>query len=425
MQVVAPDTFERAIIGCLTQLAPSEAKELAANALPALFHNPRNAYVYGVLRESALKGMPLGAETASAAIKQAGSLEHFGGAENAVEFYINDCEEVAGQISSYGEYVDKLKLTHARKTLTTALDESALKAASADSIEEATSQALAGVMQSVADLSSISVKRGNSIADLREGYMERYRGGDTAIAFPQEQLNTTGGVRPGNIVFLSGYTASKKSWTGLDWLTQWMRDRSAWFYTLEMSKDDCLERLLAMECGLDYTDLLKRDLPSGMVDECLETVSAFPLQIHDGGLTVDRMISDHAAAGDDAPSIVAVDHLHLMDFGDDLRMGMNTGLLRLKNWAVEKQLILVLLAQLKRPDDKKKLPRPTMYMFRESSAIEQIADYAIFVHPEREEVVDNFGFKSEKEKMIMWCEKQRNGIPGDAFEVAFKGYRLR
>jgi replicative DNA helicase len=91
-----------------------------------------------------------------------------------------------------------------------------------------------------------------------------------------------------------------------------------------------------------------------------------------------------------------------------------------KAFATENRVAMVLLAQLSRPENRTKPPRPSMYMLKEAGGIEQIADYVVMIHQERE-LVQGY----EQSRRIMWVEKQRQGVAAREFEVDFRRYRIR
>lgn len=421
MNIVSPDIFERATIGAMLTLPAEKCKHLTLSVKPEHFHTPRNEHLYGVLRDACANGTPYSPDTAVAAVKLAGCvLEHFGAHDGAVEAVIEDCISAAEPIESCAEYVKKLKLVHARKEMMNALDKATIEAASGQNPEDVAVIPLGKVVEASAAIRQECSNRGGSIANIAPDFLSRYSSGDHALPFPQYQLNTIGGARPGNIIIGSGYTGAKKSWWGIDLMSFWMkRGKRVQYRTIEMSRYDVIERLIAMEHDYKHEDVVERRIPSQELRSCFDILEHWPIEIIDGACSIDGVMGDVLAAGTDKPDVIIIDHLHLMEIaGGDYRMGLNLMLSRLKTFAVEQDIIIVLLAQVARPDKRTgELPDPTIYMFKESGAIEQIADYAIFVHNKTD--------SSGRSYTIMYCEKQRSGQPAGKFEVGFSKYRLR
>jgi replicative DNA helicase len=423
VDLAAPDTFELATIGALMRLDPKDSFQLSTQVTPDLFHVPRNRFMFERLQAAALNNTPLGAEAAAAMLKAAqGHMEHFGTHDGAVEAVLDRCVEAADPPTSWPQFAKHLKLAHARKVLGAALDEASIEAAGAASVSEATSIAIGHVIEATTKLRPMTKELGHSIGDLREGFVSSYECGDDALAFPQQHLNTIGGARPGNVVVVTAYTGVGKSWLGLDWATVWMRQgKRVRYYTLEMTEHEVMERLLAMEHGYKLEDVIERRVPAREIKDCLEILRCFSLEIVGGSLTAQQLISDVLSMGDEKPHVVVVDHLHLMDvIGKDYRLGLNDALRLLKTFAIENNIILVLLAQLRRPEQRSELPEPSLYMLKESGAIEQIADYAIFLHRRSDQHGDAFG-----DAYMIWTEKQRQGKPASKAEVRFRDYRFR
>lgn len=421
MNIVAPDIFERATIGAMLTLPAEKRKHLALSVRPEHFHTPRNEHLYSVLRDACANGTPYSPDTAVAAIKLSGCvLEHFGAHEGAVEAVVEDCIQAAEPLESSGQYANQLKLIHARKEMMRAIDQAAIEATSGLSPENVAVIPLGKVAEAASIIRQDCSNRGGSIAHIAPDFLKRYSSGDHALPFPQYQLNTIGGARPGNIIVGSGYTGAKKSWWGIDLMSFWMKlGKRVQYRTIEMSRYDVIERLIAMEHEYKHEDVVERRIPSSELSDCFRILEHWPIEIIDGACSIDAVISDTLSAGDSKPDVIIIDHLHLMEIaGGDYRMGLNLMLSRLKTFAVEQEIIIVLLAQVARPDKRTgDLPDPTIYMFKESGAIEQIADYAIFVHNKTD--------SSGRGYTIMYCEKQRSGQPAGKFEVGFNKYRLR
>jgi replicative DNA helicase len=113
--------------------------------------------------------------------------------------------------------------------------------------------------------------------------------------------------------------------------------------------------------------------------------------------------------------LVIVDHIHLMPMdGRDYRVAFNDAMARLKDLAKREGIVLILLAQLGRQKGKVTYggetfettqPVPKLSYYRESSALEQIADIAMFVYR-----FPNQLDKPSKEAWIM-VAGQRDGRP--------------
>lgn len=433
MTVQSPDTFERAVIGCLVTLPPDDARSLALSLSPDLFHHPRNRHAFTTLRGPATMGTPYGHQTAIAAIKQSpGTLEHFGATEGAVEAMMEGCTEACDPFQSWEQYASQLKLSHTRRVLSGAFDEAAMEAASAGSVGEASTLALSKVIEAANLLRPVSDQDQHNIMSVAMRYQAAYQDKDTVIPFPQEHLNTIGGLRPGEICILAAFTAHRKSWIAIDWTLEWAKlGNRVRFFTLEMPASQVLERMIAMEFNVAHENLICRRIELPHVQRWLGQISDNPIEIVQGVTSAqDVMASAYSPEG--KPDVVVIDHLQLLQFGGTpelRRISIDDVLSALKGWAVDNQIAVVIVSQFRRPILLKdqKLPRPDIYMLKESGGIEQIADYIIFTHESKTQKSSHFGdsIVEGPSEIELWVAKQRNGEPNPAQVMTFRNYRMR
>jgi replicative DNA helicase len=414
-----PEVFEMSIIGAMIS-DTDLAKDIAYKADPSLFGSMRNQYAYTVLREAAMRDCPLGLSAAVAAIDNTpGGFEYYDLSTEAIRLHLMECVRIAEPAASWEEYLRGLELSHSRRSMLSALDTAQVGIMEAGDAAEAVSAALEAVSEVARECSY------SSSADLEpvDHFMAAYEdtGGALRIPFTQEPLNTVGGMRAPNVVVVSAYTGGLKSWTCCDWaLNAASLGQRVRFYPLEMSKIEMLERLAAMHCGLDYTDMVCHRLPSSIVRDAITQVCDLPIDFAMGKNNGQKIIADILSC-DEKPNVVIVDHLQLLTGNGDNRQRIDSALEQFKATAIEHDICFILVSQLSRPENKSVPPEPNMFMLKESGGIEQIADYIIFVH---EFIEKEMGY--EKSTRRMWTAKQRNGTPAGKFDVRFtNNYRLR
>ena len=414
-----PVIFEQAIIGSMICPGTPEA-EIAKACSTEWFVDPRNQNIYGILYEAAQSSMKLNAATLVAAIEQSGwKSQFFGSQSGAVAGYIDQCVAAADGGMAWKFYAERLSISYGRIVVASKLDAASLAASEASTVAELATSVLEPIVDASIELTSIMRSGGDNAMELSGEFEQEYGREFDSIPFPQANLNTMGGIQRSQIAILAAYTGQGKSWLGLDWMLAFAKeDRRCWLYTLEMSWIQMWQRLIAMVSGHELRDIVQKKLPWQSLKSYNERLQSMPINIRKTStLTVDRMITEFIASGDERPEVIFIDHMHLMDFGPDLR-SMDTGLSRIKTFAVEYDVAVVLIAQLSRPENRISIPKPSIYMLRNSGAIEQIADYIIFVHKNVEEA---YG----REYHTMWTAKQRQGEPAKEFEVLFDGYRFR
>lgn len=126
-----------------------------------------------------------------------------------------------------------------------------------------------------------------------------------------------GGVRPGNVIVLSGYLGLGKS-TLASWVTLNVveQDYPALFVPLEMSRIEVLERIDTMVINFSHRLLRMRELPDKDVENWRRIAKQFSALKHDlavldgvGSFTIDKL---YAEINRHKPHFTVVDYVQLM-----------------------------------------------------------------------------------------------------------------
>ncbi|QQR79459.1 MAG: replicative DNA helicase [Deltaproteobacteria bacterium] len=188
-------------------------------------------------------------------------------------------------------------------------------------------------------------------------------------------------------------------------------------FSLEMSKEQLVQRLLCMEARIDSSKLrggflTDSDWPrltraAGELSESAIYVDDTPaINILEMRAKARRLQKEHGLG------LIIVDYLQLMrglSSGGDSREREISEISRsLKALAKELRVPIIALSQLNRAVENRKPPIPIMADLRESGAIEQDADVIIFLY--REEVYDKETLNKGIAEVIIG--KQRNGPIG-------------
>lgn len=420
----SPDTFERAIIGCLIENYGGLAPKIAGQVDPELISVPRNLHCYQTLRNAALAGTPLGYKTAIASISQApGMLEHFQNAD-AVQEFIEECIEDGYPYASWEQYVKELHLAYTRRKLMAAFDDASISALGASNAEDAQADAISKVIEVAGELRRNSVHESYGMDSIVDRYLEMYNSDEgSAIPFPQHQLNTLGGYRAGDIVVLCAATGGKKSWVAIDWCLEAYKSsgKSSRIYTMEMSEEEVVNRMLSIKDGLDNEKIFNRKIDPEVIEGKLNELGQMPISIVDKRISPGRIISDLAAMGDDRPDIVCVDHIDLFTFKDGNEVNALKGALaNFKDAAKQYGVTFILVAQFRRPRNDQEAEHPNLTMLKGGSSIEQISSYVIYMNEEVDRTSHGDYYQSK-----MWAAKQRHGKSAGKFTVNFENYKVR
>jgi replicative DNA helicase len=239
------------------------------------------------------------------------------------------------------------------------------------------------------------------------------------IPTPWWQVNDwlNGGLAKGRLVTIGGRPSVGKSLGGLN-IAAFAAENGhpAVFFSLEMSRPEVTNRILACGGDVELGSLIRRRLESdslGRIDEYANQFSKMPLWVDDRErVTVEQI----AARCRMIPNlqVAVVDYLQLVT-ASDTRVSREQQVAHisrsLKIMARELDIAVVVAAQLNRGPVKDGKPRdPTIADLRESGAVEQDSDQVLLLHrPEDDEAV-----------VRMICGKNRTGRTGVA-DLLFEG----
>jgi replicative DNA helicase len=252
-----------------------------------------------------------------------------------------------------------------------------------------------------------------------------------------EQLDRLlGGLQPSDLIIVAARPSMGKTALALTMATsaaKRFRMRIAMF-SLEMSAEQLVQRLISAETGIDAQRLRLGDVREEewqLLVQAASTLSETNIFIDDSpSLTVMEMRSKarriHAQYGLD---LVIVDYLQLMqgDRRSENRVQEISNISRgLKGLARELNVPVVALSQLSRAVEARQDKHPQLSDLRESGSIEQDADVVLFIYR------DAMYFKTEEEWVRaypdrpytpglaeVWVSKQRNGPAGKKVDLFF------
>ncbi len=202
-------------------------------------------------------------------------------------------------------------------------------------------------------------------------------------------------------------------------------------FSLEMSKDQLVERLLASQANIDSWRLRTGKLQDGAGDNdfsrlqtAMGSLSEAPLYINDAGMVnilqiraMSRRLQQEHGLG-----LIVIDYLQLMDHTNKYAspiQQVTENSRALKMLAKELNVPIIVLSQLNRSVEQRTPHRPMLSDLRDSGAIEQDADVVMFIYRE-----DKYNENSlEKNIAEIIIAKHRNGATG-AIKLYFDENRV-
>ena len=230
----------------------------------------------------------------------------------------------------------------------------------------------------------------------------------------------TSGLHGSELIFVAARPSMGKTALCLN-MAQYMafkKDYSVAIFSLEMSKNQLMNRLLSMESKVNSQNIrtgsLKDDDWSSLI-ESAGIIGGSKLMIDDTpGITVSEMRSKcRKYKLEHGLDVVFIDYLQMMSSSSrksDSRQQEISEITRsLKALARELDVPIVVLSQLSRlPDQRASDHRPVLSDLRESGSIEQDADVVMFIYRD-----DYYNRDSERKGIAeIIIAKQRNGPVG-------------
>jgi len=225
-----------------------------------------------------------------------------------------------------------------------------------------------------------------------------------------------GGLKGGDMVVLAARPSMGKTAFALS-LAQniGFRKKSVAIFSLEMSKEQLTDRMIASAMGIDSWKLAKGELEDeefAKIGEAMEKLSDANIYIDDsaGGNLIDLKSKARRLKMESGLDVIIIDYLQLMTNGNNLNRVQEVSEISrgIKSLARELDVPIIALSQLSRAVESRPDKRPVLSDLRESGSIEQDADIVMMMY--RDDYYDEF---SEKKGVTdIFIRKNRNGPTG-------------
>jgi len=188
--------------------------------------------------------------------------------------------------------------------------------------------------------------------------------------------------------------------------------KSVAIFSLEMSKEQLTDRMIASAMGIDSWKLQKWELEDSefaKIWEAMEMLSKADIYIDDsaGWNLVDLKSKARRLKMESRLDLIIIDYLQLMSNGNSMNRVQEVSEISrwIKSLARELDVPIIALSQLSRAVESRPDKRPVLSDLRESGSIEQDADIVMMIY--REDYYDEF---SERKWVTdLFIRKNRNG----------------
>ncbi|WP_455640360.1 replicative DNA helicase [Parabacteroides sp.] len=240
----------------------------------------------------------------------------------------------------------------------------------------------------------------------------------------------SGGLHKGELTVLAGRPSMGKSavalWMALNAARQ---GKAVVFFSVEMSKEQVVMRLLSMISGVDAGCLRFKGTSAAdrlCLEKAQEELDRLPITLeYCGSDTVEDIRAKAQMLHKQGKlSVLFIDYLNLIhivlskgQLQETTDLALGNIVRKIKLMAEEMDIPVVLLAQMNRESERRQLPNfPVLSDLRNSGAIEQVADVVLFVYR-----AEKYGMTHDpktKEDLrgvgMLFLAKNRNGATGVA-----------
>ncbi len=225
------------------------------------------------------------------------------------------------------------------------------------------------------------------------------------------------GFKRGDLIILAGRPSMGKSAMALNFAQNvWEQGKNVAIFSLEMSKEQLTDRLIAAAMAVDSWRLQKWKLSEdefARMGDALEKLSRSKIYMDDspaGAGLVELKSKARRLKMESWLDLVIIDYLQLMSSGNSMNRVQEVSEISrgLKSLARELDVPVIALSQLSRGVEARPDKRPMMSDLRESGSIEQDADIVLMIY--REDYYNEF---SETPWITnVYIRKNRNGPTG-------------
>src|SRR3990172_4042059 len=387
---------EEAVIASLL-VDPDAIYKVAPKLKSEDFFREKNAWVYEACRALWDRNESLNQITVAHELSRAGRLENVGGAAYLSRLIADlptsvGVEHYAGIVQRDASY---------RRLITVAGQIAGLAYQGGPDV---------GDVLAKAETLVAAVRQGETVRDfvhireLLQGYLDASESGAAATAAQTRAITTgfmdldtlLGGLKRGDLVIVAARPSLGKTSLVLNFARNaaMRQHATVGFFSIEMAAEQIVQRLLAMESGVDSTRLAfgqHSDREQGRISNALGALSDLSIYFDDSAmLTVAEMRAKaRRLQMERGLDLVVVDFLQLMQAGmrTENRVQEVSYISRsLKQLARDLDVPVVACSQLSRAAEMRASNKPQLSDLRESGSIEQDADVVMFIYREEKYV---------------------------------------
>jgi replicative DNA helicase len=421
---------ERSVLGAV--LIDSGAINLVAEFLKSEhFYSREHQLIYSAMLTLFEKQQPIDVVTIQDELKQQDSLKKIGG-----KSYLSDLINTvptSAYIEHYGHIVKGHFIKRRLIDLSSRMVERAFEEKS--DVKKLLDEAEVEIFAlSQAHLHRDFIQLKEVLAESFERLEEFVKKGTHLRGVPtgfNELDNKLAGMQNSNLLILAARPAIGKTSLALNIALQVATKGKipVGFFSLEMSKEELVDRLLVGQADIDAWRLKTGRLSDDdykKLTEAMGELSESPFYIDDtpGASILEMRTKARKLKVEKDIKLIIVDYLQLANAGRYFESRVNEVSFisqGLKNLARELKIPVLAISQLSRAVEQRGTRKPQLSDLRESGSIEQDADVVMFLYleEESEDILDQ-----NKRLVKLFIAKHRNGPTGE-IDLMFRGDRVK
>jgi len=411
---------EKSVLGAL-MLEPNAIIKVADVLLSKDFYKPEHQTIFQAILELFEKSKPIDILSVTSRLKEKKQLKDVGGSSYLTEL-VNSVPTTA-HINHYADLIKKKSIFRGLITASSEINEKAFVAdQEADEFLDEVERKIFAISQESTTSHFSHIKE-----DLKDAYerIEKLHQGERklrGVSTGFEELdNLLSGFQKSDLIVLGARPSFGKTALALDIVRNIATKENlpVGFFSLEMSREQIVDRLIAAEAQVALwklrTGRLTDDIEFEMIQEALDRLSKAPLFIDDTPSPnilemrsmARRLQIEHGL------SLLVIDYLQLIQprtVSQNMVQQVTEISRGLKSLARELNTPILAVSQLSRAVEQREMKIPRLSDLRESGSIEQEADLVLFIYRKDRDRLD-VPFEEQNMTEIL-ISKHRNGPLG-------------
>ncbi len=421
---------EKSALGALL-IDPSAINQVAEFLRSEHFYLPEHQSIYSAMLSLYEKQKPIDVLTLKDQLKDEGTLKKIGG-----QMYLSDLINAVPTSAYVEHYAHIVKSQYAKRKLIELSSRMVQKAFSEKGdIKKLIDQAEVEIFALAQEhLHQDFIELKEILAESFERLEEFVKKGTHLRGVPTgftDLDNKLAGMQDSNLLVLAARPGIGKTTLALNMaLSIATKDKKpVGFFSLEMSKEELVDRLLVGQADIDAWRLKTGKLSDDdykKLTEAMGELSEAPIYIDDtpGASILEMRTKARKLKVEKDIKLIIVDYLQLANAGrqyDNRVQEVSIISQGLKNLARELHIPVLAISQLSRAVEQRGTKKPQLSDLRESGSIEQDADVVMFLYYEddSEDLLDQ-----SKRLIKLYIAKHRNGPTGE-LDLMFRGDRVK